>query len=76
MDLLYYDAFSPNTQPDLWDEVAFRNAFDSITPGGILVTYSAKAEVKRTMKKVGFLVERLPGPPGKLEMTRATKPNS
>jgi len=74
LDLLFYDAFAPGSQPELWDEVAMKNAWDSLLPGGVLVTYCAKSYVKRILKQLGFTIERLKGPPGKLEMTRATKP--
>lgn len=76
IDLIYYDAFAPSAQPELWTEEAFKRCFDSLKPGGILVTYCAKGQVKRNMKSVGFQIEALPGPPGKREMTRAVKPIS
>lgn len=73
-DLVYFDAFAPTVQPNLWTETIFEKMFNALKPGGILVTYCAKGQVKRNMKAVGFIIERLPGPPGKREMTRATKP--
>ena len=73
-DIIYFDAFAPSAQPDLWTVEIFSRMFDSLKSNGILVTYCAKGQVKRNMKEVGFLVEPLPGPPGKREMTRATKP--
>ena len=72
-DLIYFDAFGPRVQPDLWSEEVFRNMFRTLKPPGILVTYSAKGDVRRAMQAAGFGVERLPGPPGKREMLRATK---
>lgn len=69
-DLVYFDAFAPETQPELWTEEVFRRMFGALVPGGVLVTYCAKGEVKRRMLRAGFQVERLPGPPGKREMTR------
>ena len=72
-DIIYYDAFAPNAQPELWTEEIFKKMFEALKTGGFLVTYCAKGQVKRNMKAVGFLVEGLPGPPGKREMTRATK---
>ena len=72
-DVIFYDAFAPDTQPEMWDEVALNQVFKSLNEGGILVTYCAKGYVKRNLKKVGFQIESLPGPPGKREMTRATK---
>jgi tRNA U34 5-methylaminomethyl-2-thiouridine-forming methyltransferase MnmC len=71
-DLIYFDAFAPDVQPELWSEEVFQKMFDCLVPGGILVTYCAKGQVKRNMKKAGFVIERLPGPPGKREMTRGT----
>jgi tRNA U34 5-methylaminomethyl-2-thiouridine-forming methyltransferase MnmC len=72
-DLIYFDAFAPSAQPELWSEEIFQNMYDALLPGGALVTYCAKGVVKRTMKAVGFEVEALPGPPRKREMTRAWK---
>ncbi len=73
-DLIYYDAFAPSAQPELWTEEVFEKLYRMTAPGGFLVTYCAKGQVKRNMKAAGFAVEALPGPPGKREMTRATKP--
>jgi tRNA U34 5-methylaminomethyl-2-thiouridine-forming methyltransferase MnmC len=75
-NLIYFDAFAPSAQPELWTETIFSAMFDALKPGGTLVTYCAKGQVKRNMKAVGFTIERLPGPPGKREMTRATKPKT
>jgi len=72
-DLIYFDAFGARVQPELWTEIIFQKMYDSLKPGGILVTYSAKGSVRRAMQNVGFEVERLPGPPGKREMLRARK---
>jgi tRNA U34 5-methylaminomethyl-2-thiouridine-forming methyltransferase MnmC len=72
-DLIYFDAFAPSAQPELWTEDVFKNMFNALKPSGALVTYCAKGQVKRNMKAVGFEIERLPGPPGKREMTRAIK---
>ena len=72
-DLVYFDAFAPSAQPELWSEDIFQSLFDAMHSGGALVTYCAKGVVKRTLKKVGFEVEALPGPPRKREMTRAWK---
>lgn len=71
--LIYFDAFGPRVQPDLWTEEIFEKMFRALTAGGVLVTYSAKGSVRRAMQAAGFEVERLPGPPGKREMLRATK---
>ena len=72
-DLIYFDAFGARVQPELWTEEIFRKMFEALKKGGILVTYSAKGSVRRALQAVGFIVERLPGPPGKREMLRATK---
>jgi tRNA U34 5-methylaminomethyl-2-thiouridine-forming methyltransferase MnmC len=72
-DVIYFDAFAPNKQPDLWLEAIYRKIFDHSNPGAILVTYCAKGIVRRDLQHVGFFVERIPGPPGKKEMIRATK---
>ncbi|WP_408046590.1 tRNA (5-methylaminomethyl-2-thiouridine)(34)-methyltransferase MnmD [Tenacibaculum crassostreae] len=72
-DLIYFDAFGARVQPDLWTEDIFKIMFDALKVDGVLVTYSAKGSVRRAMQSVGFEVERLPGPPGKREMLRATK---
>lgn len=73
-NLIYFDAFGARVQPDLWTEEIFKKMFEALKPGGVLVTYAAKGSVRRAMLSVGFLVEKLPGPPGKREMLRATKP--
>ena len=74
-DLIYFDAFGARVQPDLWGEAIFLMMYEALKPGGVLVTYAAKWSVRRAMQAVGFEVERLPGPPGKREMLRATKAN-
>lgn len=72
-DLIYFDAFAPTVQPELWTEAIMKKMYGALRPGGILVTYCAKGEFKRSLKAVGFKVEPLPGPPGKREMTKAIK---
>lgn len=72
-DLIYFDAFGARVQPELWTADIFKKMYIALKIGGILVTYSAKGSVRRAMQSVGFLVEKLPGPPGKREMLRATK---
>lgn len=69
-DLIYYDAFAPNVQPELWTKEIFEKMFSMLRPGGILVTYCSKGDVRRAMQAVGFAVEKLPGPKGKREMIR------
>jgi tRNA U34 5-methylaminomethyl-2-thiouridine-forming methyltransferase MnmC len=71
-NLVYFDAFSPEVEPDLWTPVIFQMIRKSMTTGGVLVTYSARGVVRRILQSSGFRVERLPGPPGKREMLRAT----
>jgi tRNA U34 5-methylaminomethyl-2-thiouridine-forming methyltransferase MnmC len=73
-DMVYFDAFAPRTQPELWTPDVFRRMHNALRPGGILVTYCAKGNVRRAMLAAGFTVERLPGPPGKRQMLRATRP--
>lgn len=72
-DLIYFDAFGARVQPDLWTREIFQKMFTALKAGGVLVTYAAKGSVRRAMLEVGFLVEKLPGPPGKREMLRALK---
>ena len=72
-DLVYFDAFAPDIQPEMWSESVFNKIFNAMNIDGILTTYSAKGVVRRTLQKVGFTVERIPGPPHKREMLRATK---
>lgn len=73
-DVLFFDAFAPNAQPELWETDTLARAYAALRPGGALVTYCAKGYVKRNLKSLGFEIESLPGPPGKREMTRAIKP--
>jgi tRNA U34 5-methylaminomethyl-2-thiouridine-forming methyltransferase MnmC len=72
-DLIYFDAFGYNVQPELWSTAIFEKMFKALKPKGILVTYAARGVVKRSMIEVGFRVEKLAGPPGKREMFRAVK---
>lgn len=72
-NLIYFDAFGARVQPELWTEEIFKIMYESLKSDGILVTYSAKGSVRRALQSVGFLVEKLPGPPGKREMLRGTK---
>lgn len=75
-DLIYYDAFSPNVQPELWTREIFDGLSHRLPDGGLLLTYCAKGQVKRNLRAAGFIVEELPGPPGKREITRAYKPRA
>lgn len=72
-NLVYFDAFAPAIQPELWTLQIFSKIYRAVAADGILVTYSAMGEVRRNLIKAGFSVERLPGPPGKREMLRAWK---
>ena len=72
-DIIYFDAFAPDAQPELWETELLQKMYDALLPNGVLVTYCAKGQVKRNLKKVGFKIEALAGPPGKREMTRAMK---
>jgi tRNA U34 5-methylaminomethyl-2-thiouridine-forming methyltransferase MnmC len=72
-DLVYFDAFSPEKQPELWDLSVFEMLYAQMKGESILVTYCAKGSVRRILQSVGFMVERIPGPPGKREMIRARK---
>ncbi|MFH0867009.1 MAG: tRNA (5-methylaminomethyl-2-thiouridine)(34)-methyltransferase MnmD [Bacteroidota bacterium] len=72
-DLVYFDAFGPDKQPEMWTEEVFRKISDSLKMGGILTTYSTKGSVKRIVKASGFSIEKLPGPAGKREILRAVK---
>ena len=72
-DVILFDAFAPAAQPELWTSEAMDRMRMVLKPGGQLVTYCAKGEVRRAMQAAGFQVERLPGPPGKREMMRATR---
>lgn len=72
-DLIYFDAFAPSAQPDLWTVEVFEHMYTSLKTGSVLVTYCVKGDVRRAMKAAGFEVEKIPGPPGKREMARAWK---
>jgi tRNA U34 5-methylaminomethyl-2-thiouridine-forming methyltransferase MnmC len=72
-DVVFFDAFSPDKQPEMWTEQQFRKIFNACYPNAVLTTYCAKGAVRRAMIAAGFSVERLPGPPGKREILRARK---
>lgn len=72
-DLLYYDAFSVQHQPEMWTDEIIAHAGNFLKPGGVFVTYAITGKLKRALKAVGFSIEKLPGAPGKREMLRATK---
>jgi len=71
--LIYFDAFAPAAQPELWTKQVFDKMYSLLLPGGILATYCSKGEVRRALQAAGFTVEKLKGPPGKREMIRARK---
>lgn len=73
IDLVYFDAFAPDKQPEMWCQEIFNRLYASMREGGVLTTYCAKGVVRRMMKEAGYSVERIPGPPGKREMLRAIK---
>ena len=72
-DLIYFDAFAPSVQPELWTGEIFRKISEAMNPGAILVTYSAMGEIRRRLISAGLEVKRLPGPPGKREILQAHK---
>lgn len=73
IDMIYFDAFAPDKQPGMWSQELFDRLYNTMSKGGILVTYCAKGIVRRMLQQAGFTVERLPGPPGKREMLRGRK---
>jgi len=72
-DLVYFDAFGPDKQPEMWSEEVMHRIAAVTHPGSLFVTYSAKGNLKRMLRSMGFEVEHLPGPPGKRVFTRAVK---
>lgn len=72
-DLVYFDSFSPEKQPELWETHLFRQISNHCNVGAILMTYCAKGAVRRSLNEAGFSTERIPGPPGKREILRGTK---
>ncbi len=77
LSAVYFDAFAPEKQPEMWSQAIFQRIFDAMSPGAILTTYCAKGAIRRMLQQIAFLTERLPGPPGgKREILRATKPST
>lgn len=72
-DVVFFDAFAPSKQPDLWKKEILEKVTDAMRPGAVFTTYCAKGQLKRDLKELGLATETLPGPPGKKEMTRAWK---
>jgi tRNA U34 5-methylaminomethyl-2-thiouridine-forming methyltransferase MnmC len=73
VDLIYYDAFGPRAQSEMWEIPVLTKMYELLKPGGVFVTYCAQGQMKRNLKTLGFELSELPGPPGKRVMTRATK---
>jgi len=71
--LVYFDAFAPEIQPELWNVAVFEQVAARMYPGGILITYCSKSAVRKDLQAIGFIVEKLAGPPGKREIIRAIK---
>lgn len=72
-DLIYFDAFGFDVQPELWSEIIFKKMYDALLPNGVLVTYACRTSIRKAMINAGFRVEKLQGAPGKREMLRAFK---
>ncbi|MBF9141304.1 tRNA (5-methylaminomethyl-2-thiouridine)(34)-methyltransferase MnmD [Hymenobacter properus] len=72
-DLIYFDAFAPEKQPELWTEAIFAQLYAASAAGAVLVSYCAQGQFRRNLRAAGWHTEKLPGPPGKREMTRAVK---
>jgi tRNA U34 5-methylaminomethyl-2-thiouridine-forming methyltransferase MnmC len=72
-DVVYFDAFAPSKQPEIWKISVLQKVYEALKVNGVFVTYCAKGQLKRDLKTLGFLVETLAGPPGKKEMVRALK---
>ncbi len=72
-NLVYFDAFSPEIQPEMWNVSIFTKVYNAMLKSSVLTTYSCKGDVKRALKSAGFDLEKLPGPPGKREFLRAVK---
>ncbi len=72
-DIVYFDAFAPDKQPEMWSRMVFQKIYNNLNPKGILTTYCAKGGVKRILMLLGYRVESIPGPRGKREIIRAHK---
>ncbi|MEO5684036.1 MAG: tRNA (5-methylaminomethyl-2-thiouridine)(34)-methyltransferase MnmD [Chitinophagaceae bacterium] len=75
-NIIYFDAFAPDIQPELWTSQVFKKLYDGLLPGGVLTTYCSKSLVRKAMSEAGFIVEKIPGPPHKREIVRAIKANN
>lgn len=72
-DIIYFDAFGYQYQPELWSLDIFKQMYNALKPNGIIVTYACRSVIKNNMKSAGFITSKLPGPPGKREMLRGLK---
>lgn len=72
-DIIYFDAFGPRVQSEMWNPMILKKMFESLKAGGLFVTYCAQGQMKRDLKEIGFTIQSYPGPPGKREMTVAIK---
>ena len=73
IDCIYFDAFAPTDQPELWTEAVFENLYQFLVPQGTLVTYCSKSVIRKTMEAAGFSIQKIPGPHGKRDMVRARR---
>lgn len=73
-DVVFFDAFAPTTQPELWEKGMLEKTVGALKPSGVFVTYCAKGQLRRDLKALGMIVEKVPGPPGKREFIRGIKP--
>jgi len=74
-DLVFYDAFAPSKQPEMWEKALLSKVCSLLNDSGVFVTYCARGQLKRDLADLGLTVETLPGPPGKKEMVRAIGPS-
>ncbi|OEK02109.1 methyltransferase [Roseivirga sp. 4D4] len=74
-DIVFYDAFAPSKQPEMWEKALLSKVYSLLNDSGVFVTYCARGQLKRDLADLGLTVETLPGPPGKKEMVRAIKPS-
>ena len=73
VDIVFFDAFAPNKQAEMWEVPIFKKMYDHLNVNGILTTYCANGQFKRNLRQAGFHVDSIPGPPGKREMVRGVK---
>lgn len=73
IDCIYFDAFAPTDQPELWTQAVFENLYRYLSPHGTLVTYCSKSVIRKTIEAAGFIIQKIPGPHGKRDMVRAKK---